>query len=98
MKKILITKNNVEDYIENKRLIVTDNLIVSPGVFDLLRNKDIEVIYGDSIGEEDKEKEDNTKDTEKIEKMIKEILEKEYNLVDSTVIGNVSRSVMNALK
>lgn len=98
MKKILITKNNVEDYIENKRLIVTDNLIVSPGVFDLLRNKDIEVIYGDSIGEEDKEKEDKTKDTEKIEKMIKEILEKEYNLVDSTVIGNVSRSVMNALK
>lgn len=96
MKKILITENNVNDYIREGKLRVKENLIISPGVFDFLRSRDIEVVYEKSTGETEEDKINN--DTKKVENMIREILKEEYNTVDSAVIGNVSKSVMSFIK
>lgn len=94
MKKTLITKNNVRDYISDGKLIVTDDLIISPGVFDILRNQDIKVVYADSICEEDMEQEEKSND---IECLIEDILKEEYKMLDSRVINNVSKSVIDII-
>lgn len=49
MGKILITKNNVSDFVqdESKEIFIKKNMILSSGAMDILRNRGIAIYYGD---------------------------------------------------
>lgn len=87
MKKILINKNNVEDYIEKDKFVIRKNFIVSPLVLDELDRKNIETIYEGELNNKDKT-------LDKVESILKD----EYNIVDKSVIANVKAEVINILK
>lgn len=87
MKKILINKNNVEDYIEKDKFVIRKNFIVSPLVLDELDRKNIETIYEGELNNKDKT-------LYKVESILKD----EYNIVDKSVIANVKAEVINILK
>lgn len=82
MKKKLITLNNIEEFIENKKFTVSKEMILQPSVKDYLKNRGISIIYSD----------------ENILKKAEEILKNEFKIKNNEVIINVIERLKGVLK
>lgn len=82
MSKKLITVGNVSDYISDNRIIVTENMIITPGAKDKLREYGVETVY------EKKCCNLSGKDNE-LEKKAVEILVKDFNITDPSLIQKI---------
>lgn len=93
MGKKLITSKNLDEYISEgqKELIMDGNMIISPGVKDLLDDKKITIIYRKSISNEDIEKKDLVGDR------IRKILKEEYNIEDGEDIKKLVNKIHEKL-
>lgn len=88
MGKVLITVNNVADYIENKKFTVDKNMILSAGAKDYLTENNIELNYEECLESENKKS-----GTECLEERIKRVLKNEYNISDKKVIELVLKRI-----
>lgn len=82
MKKKLITLNNIEEFIENKKFTVSKEMILQPSVKDYLKNRGISIIYSD----------------ENILKKAEEILKNEFKIKNNEVIIDVIERLKGVLK
>lgn len=109
MKKTLITATNYENYVDNGKLFVTKDTIITPGAKDCLRSSGIELVYGvqnkndncnchgnfaDSISS-NIDKKCDVDDT--IDKMVVELLVKEFNISDVSKIKSILAKVKELL-
>lgn len=82
MSKKLITVRNIQDYISENRIIVTEGMIITPGAKDRLKELGAEIIYGKKccdLSDNDKE----------FEKKVIGILVKEFNITDPSIIQKI---------
>lgn len=91
MKKILITKDNVRDYLEDGVLCIKPNYIVSPLALDELKRWGVKAVYEEDISCKEVCLEDDL--CCKVEKILKE----DHQIVDKTTIGNVQNVVLRVL-
>lgn len=82
MKKKLITLNNIEEFIEDKKFTVSKEMILQPSVKDYLKNRGISIIYSD----------------ENILKKAEEILKNEFKIKNNEVIIDVIERLKGVLK
>lgn len=87
MKKTLITKSNVSDYLKDNTLCVKKDYIISPLALDELKASGVEIIYEDQIDDMD-----NT-----ICEKVEDILREDHKIVDKTTISNVQSVVLKVL-
>lgn len=73
MKKKLVTIGNFSEYILGKKFIATGNMIITPGARDKIREAGAEIVY----------------ENQDLELKIKEILEKEFNITDNSMVQKV---------
>lgn len=82
MSKILLTLENINNYIVDNQIIIEKNMLLSSSVKDYLAEKGIEISYGK------KENKD-----ESLELRVKRILEKEFKVVDTKVVELVLKRI-----
>lgn len=108
MKKTLITATNYKKYSENGKIFVTKETIITPGAKDCLRSEGIELVYGGINQNNDcnchgdvKKNINNTNEKccvdETIDKMIVELLVKEFNISDVSTIKSILAKVKELL-
>lgn len=77
MSKILLTLGNITNYIEGNQIIIEKNMILSSGAKDYLAENNIEILYEKKCTQENKDD---------LKEKIKNILEKEYKIIDEKVV------------
>ncbi len=85
MKKILISMENINDYIKDNKIIIMPNMIIPPSIKDYLKNNKIKISYEKSEYKEVK--------TGCLKERIKTILKKEYKIVDTKTIDKIISKV-----
>jgi hypothetical protein len=86
MAKKLITVGNFSEYVQNNKLVIAADMIITPGARDKIREQGVEVIYEKSCCEA---KSKGRKDSQDFEKKIVEILVKEYNITDPATVQKI---------
>lgn len=82
MSKKLITVRNIQDYIFENRITVTEDMIITPGAKDRLKELGVEIVYGKKFCD----LKDNDKE---FEKKVIGILVKEFSITDSSIIQKI---------
>lgn len=100
MAKILVTKNNFEQFISkgDNKFYVDKKMILSTCVKDILRDKGMTIVYG--------KKEDLTKAKIEINnctvedeiKIIAAILKNEFNIADDNDVGMITQKVLKKIR
>ncbi|WP_425449519.1 hypothetical protein [Dethiothermospora halolimnae] len=100
MKKTLVRKNNLNQFIDkdNKVFIVDDSMIISPGVKDVLKEMDINIVYGklDIRKKVNKKEEINENNKALIEKIVT-IIKVDFNICDIDKISEITDTVLNRI-
>lgn len=88
MSKILITKNNLDKFLEKdtKKFLIDNRFILSPGVKDILDERGVKIIYKSSMNQAD--------DKEKIIERIYKLLKEDFNIQDEEKIEKITRKVL----
>lgn len=89
MPKILLTLRNVENYIEDNRIIIEKNMILSSSVKDYLAEKGIEISY---------ERKCNQDNGENLKKKIERILKDEYQISDEKIVELILKKICKGEK
>lgn len=87
-KKVLITLRNIEEYICGNNFHVSKNMIVSPVARDYLKGKNIKLSYNEI----------NVNNEISLGDKIKIILEKEFNIVETTKVNKIIKNVEEMIK
>lgn len=95
MGKKLITVGNYQEYVCGNKLFVTNEYIITAGAKDSLREAGIELVYGNCNCEAEVTKTKN--DCCEIEKLLVEILVKEFKITDAEQIKNIIVKVKELL-
>ena len=86
MGKKLITVGNLSEYVQNNKLIIGTDIIITPGAKDKIREEGIEVTYEKSCCSTRSE---TKKDCQDIDKKVVEILVKNYNITDPVTVQKI---------
>ena len=115
MGKILLTSSNIMNYVRegSTEIIVTPEMILTPGAKDACRIKKIKICYGDgempsmemkqpSFHETarpvaEKGDEDDTRDIP-LDHRIKQMLRKEFNIISEVEVWNITKKVLEELE
>ncbi|MEG3013649.1 MAG: hypothetical protein RR795_04190 [Cetobacterium sp.] len=81
MKKKLITLENIQNYVCEKEILVTKDMIIPPKVNDYLKVNGIRIIFAE----------------EQIDERIKKILKNEFEILDEDKINEVIRKIKGGL-
>ncbi|WP_297596725.1 hypothetical protein [uncultured Cetobacterium sp.] len=81
MKRKLITLENVQDYICEKEINITKDMIIPPKVNDYLKNNGIRMLFLE----------------EKLEEKIKKILKEEFKILDEDKVDEIIKKVKGGL-
>lgn len=86
MKKILLTKNNYKEYISkgSSNIYVADNMILTAGAKDEIRNNNLKIIYGEQPKEDN-----NLLDEESLKIKVTKILKEDHDITDQKKIDKV---------
>lgn len=105
MSKKLITKDNVHDYICENKFYKEKNMIITPGVLDYLKEKNIKIVqHVDgtcTISEEKNIKptiDPNLVADESLEDKIKRILSNDFNINDKLIVDKIIKIVKGVVK
>ncbi|WP_129599623.1 hypothetical protein [Anaerophilus nitritogenes] len=85
MGKILVTKNNINQYICENKIYLDKEMILSPGAKDILRDKNIMIVY---------EQKDEILD---MKNSICRILLEDYNIEDDKTRDKILQKVLNKI-
>ena len=77
MKKKLVTIGNFSEYISGKKFIAASDMIITPGARDKIREAGAEIVY----------------ENQSLELKIKEILEKDFNITDNSMVQKVINKI-----
>ena len=77
MKKKLVTIGNFSEYISGKKFVATSDMIITPGARDKIREAGAEIVY----------------ENQSLELKIKEILEKDFNITDDSMVQKVINKI-----
>ena len=77
MKKKLVTIGNFSLYISGKKFIASSDMIITPGARDKIREAGAEIVY----------------ENQSLELKIKEILEKDFNITDNSMVQKVINKI-----
>ncbi|NBI06140.1 hypothetical protein [Senegalia massiliensis] len=91
MKKILLTKNNYKEFISkgSSNIYVSDNMILTAGAKDQIRNNNLKIIYGEQPKEDN-----NLLDEENLKNKVIEILKHDHDVTDKQKIDKVLKIVL----
>lgn len=91
MKKILLTKNNYKEFISkgSSNIYVSDNMILTAGAKDQIRNNNLKMIYGEQPKEDN-----NLLDEENLKNKVIEILKHDHDVTDKQKIDKVLKIVL----
>lgn len=97
MGKILITKRNVNSYLDSKEkcIYIDKNKILTPGSKDIIRKMGIKIVYGKPLKREIKDNEKT--DIKDLRESIKKILIEEYSLKDKEKIHKIVKKVFDRI-
>ena len=87
MGKKLITVGNVSEYICDNKIVVTADMILTPGAQDKLREERIETVYEKCCCESKECKTDEK--NQDIEKKVVEILVKDFGITDPATVHKI---------
>ncbi|PKM57567.1 MAG: hypothetical protein CVU98_05460 [Firmicutes bacterium HGW-Firmicutes-3] len=97
MGKVLLTKNNIEEYISKSqsKIYVDKNMILTSGAQDIIRNRGISIIY-------DKSREEKSEDaicsaTEMITKQLIKILKEQHSITDEAQVKNICNLILQKI-
>lgn len=105
MSKILLTLDNISNYIENDKLNMEKNMILSSSVKDYLAEKNIEIVYKKACESKEncncevkktsveKENLDIAKKEETLIQKIERILKDEYKISDKRVAELILKKI-----
>ena len=77
MKKKLVTIGNFSEYISGKKFVASHDMIITPGARDKIREAVAEIVY----------------ENQSLELKIKEILEKDFNITDDSMVQKVINKI-----
>ena len=77
MKKKLVTIGNFSEYISGKKIVAASDMIITPGARDKIREAGAEIVY----------------ENQSLELKIKEILEKDFNITDDSMVQKVINKI-----
>ena len=77
MKKKLVTIGNFSEYISGNKFVATGDMIITPGARDKIREAWAEIVY----------------ENQNLELKIKEILEKDFNITDNSMVQKVINKI-----
>ena len=77
MKKKLVTIGNFSEFICGKKFIASSDMIITPGAKDKIREAGAEIVY----------------ENQSLELQIKEILEKDFNITDDSMVQKVINKI-----
>ena len=77
MKKKLVTIGNFSEYISGNKFVATGDMIITPGARDKIREGGAEIVY----------------ENQNLELKIKEILEKDFNITDNSMVQKVINKI-----
>lgn len=109
-KKVVITTGNLEKFLdhENKCVLITKDLILTPGARDKAANLKYKIVYENLVhGNRDNIEKSNEKKivNEEVEKVdgsldfeVKQLLRREYNIVNEFEVQMTARKVMDIIK
>lgn len=94
MRKRLITVKNLFEFVQNNKLVVQANMIITPGAKDMIREQGVEVRYEKSYCEpncesKSKIKNETEKDCQDLEKKVIEILVRDFKITDSETVQKI---------
>jgi hypothetical protein len=91
VKKILLTKNNYKEFISkgSSNIYVSDNMILTAGAKDQIRNNNLKIIYGEQPKEDN-----NLLDEENLKNKVIEILKHDHDVTDKQKIDKVLKIVL----
>lgn len=91
MKKILLTKNNYKEFISkgSSNIYVSDNMILTAGAKDQIRNNNLKIIYGEQPKEDS-----NLSEEENLKNKVIEILKHDHDVTDKQKIDKVLKIVL----
>lgn len=103
MSKILLTLNNISNYIEDNKFYMEKNMILSSSVKDYLAEKNIEIIYKKACDSKDscsyemknisKEERVDTSKEESLSQKIERILKEEYKISDKNIVDLILKRI-----
>jgi len=105
MGKQLVTRKNVDDLIciDEKKIYIEKDMILTPGAKDIIRNRGITIVYGkkeeknkEVLNETDDKEEENL-DKDKIEEKITNILVKDFKISNDERVNKVVSDVLEVL-
>ena len=73
MKKKLVTIGNFSEYICGTKFVASNDMMITPGAKDKIREAGVEIVY----------------ENQDLELKIKEILEKEFNISDNSMVQKI---------
>ncbi len=83
MGKKLITAGNFLEHVSDNRIIVTENMLITPSAKDKLRERGIEVVYGQECCSRPEETDVS------FERKVVKMLIKDFGITDTSVIQKV---------
>lgn len=95
MSKILLTLNNISNYIEDNKFYMEKNMILSSSVKDYLAEKDIEIIYTKICDTKniDNHEVKNISKEETLFQKIERILKDEYKICDKKIVELILKRI-----
>ncbi len=101
-KKQLVGVHNIEDFIEGGELIASGNeIILTPGAKDILRNRGISICYKEPLAEGNAHakatKKIGKQQQEEIAALIIRLLRNEYNVADPATLQDITVRVLERM-
>lgn len=97
MAKQLITPKNIAEYLQEDKLYVDKNMILSPNVKDYCKENKITLIYGEVKSCEEK-KYGKKESTQKLRETVIEVLEQDFNIHDEKLVELVLKKMEGEIK
>ncbi|WDV45088.1 hypothetical protein PV797_16400 [Clostridiaceae bacterium M8S5] len=99
MGKLLVTKNNLSQFMEqgDSEFYVEQKMILSPSAKDMLRNKNITIVYGQKKQKQKQEQEQENDESSQIVTLIAKVLVEDFKIYDQNKINCITKRVLERI-